>query len=107
MNCIPAPCQSPDRNMVNIVGMTSSDKNAPAVVLVPDINGRFFAVRRRLIASSTGLKVYAVRNRVRLACQRTQKSMTLDALSGELKFIGSLMPKNRARPSAMSVYPEK
>ena len=36
-------------------------------------------------------------------CQRSQKSMMLDALSGELKFGGSLMPKNRPSPSAMSV----
>jgi len=35
--------------------------------------------------------------------QRSQKSMMLGALSGELKFNGSLIPKNRASPSAMSV----
>ena len=32
-----------------------------------------------------------------------QKSMMLEALSGELKFCGNRIPKNRANPSAMSV----
>ena len=37
-----------------------------------------------------------------MTCQRSQKSMMLVAFNGELKFIGNLIPKNRASPSAMS-----
>ena len=47
--------------------------------------------------------MYAVRKRVSVMCQRSQKSMMLEAFSGESKFGGSRMPNNRASPRAMSV----
>jgi hypothetical protein len=40
-------------------------------------------------------------------CQPDQKSIIERAFKGELKLKGIVIPKKRARPSAMSEYPEK
>ena len=55
MNPYPAPCQSPDMNMVVISGTISSETKAPTDGLRPPNPGRPFAARRLVSHSTIGL----------------------------------------------------
>src|SRR2546427_5551061 len=78
-----SPCQTPEMNIVNTRGNISSTTNAQSVVLGPLRTDSLSANRRRVNASMRGLKTYAVRKRVSVMCQCSQKSMMLEARRGE------------------------
>ena len=55
MNCQPAPCQSPDTNIVRTVGKATIAAKAPAVIFPRRGIGKPARSRRRDMASTIGL----------------------------------------------------
>src|SRR6185437_13270423 len=71
-NCQPAPCQTPETNIVSIVGPASITRKVDGPVRPGRNTGLPAARRLRVSAITTGLKIYDVRKRVSVMCQVCQ-----------------------------------